>query len=39
MSLTAISTQESARRKFLVKSTHIIVRKYETNVFKLRRPK
>ena len=39
MSLTAISSLESARRKFFMNSTHIIVRKQESNVFELRRPK
>ena len=32
MSLTAISSLESARRKFFMSSTHIIARKKETNV-------
>ena len=39
MSLTAISLLESAKRKFFMKSTYIMSRKYESNVFKLRRPK
>ena len=39
MSLTAISSLESARRKFFMNSTHIIARKYESNVFGLKRPK
>ena len=39
MSLTAISSLESARRKFLIKSTYIMSRKMESNVFGLRRPK
>ena len=39
MSLRAISSLESARRKFLFKSTYIMSRKYESNVFGLRRPK
>ena len=39
MSLTAISSLESARGKFFMSSTHIIARKKESNVFGLRRPK
>ena len=39
MSLTAISSLESARRKFLMNSTYIMSRKYESNVISLRRPK
>ena len=39
MSLTDISSLESARRKFLIKSTYIMSRKMESNVFGLRRPK
>ena len=39
MSLTAISSLESAREKFLVDSTYIMSRKKESNVFRLRRPK
>ena len=39
MSLTTISSLESARRKFFVNSTHIIARKWESNVTELRRPK
>ena len=39
MSLTAISSLESARRIFLMNSTYIMSRKYESNVFALRRPK
>ena len=39
MSLTAISTLESARRKFFIKPTYIMSRKEESNVFRLRRPK
>ena len=39
MSLTAISSLESARRKFFMISTHITARKQESNVFELRRPK
>ena len=32
MSLTAIRTLESARRKFFMKPTYIMSRKYESNV-------
>ena len=39
MSLTAMSSHESARGKFFMNSTHIISRKKESNVFRLRRPK
>ena len=39
MSLTAISSLESARRNFFMNSTHIIGRKLESHVFGLRRPK
>ena len=39
MSLTAISSLESATRKFLMNSTYIMSRKWESNVFALRRPK
>ena len=39
MSLTAISSPESARRKFFINSTYILCRKQEANVFGLRRPK
>ena len=35
MSLTAISSLESARRKVFMNSTYIMSRKKETNVFKL----
>ena len=38
-SLTAMSSHESARGKFFMNSTHIISRKKESNVFRLRRPK
>ena len=38
MSLTAIRTLESARRKFLMKPTYIMSRKQESNVFGLERP-
>ena len=39
MSLTGMSSLESARRKFFMNSTHIMSRKKESNVFGLRRPK
>ena len=39
MSLIAISSLESLRRKFFVNSTYIMSRKWESNVFALRRPK
>ena len=39
MSRTAMSSLESARRKFFMNSTHIMSRKKESNVFALRRSK
>ena len=39
MTLTPISSLKSARKKFLMKSTYIMSRKKESNVFGLRRPK
>ena len=39
MSLRAISSVESARRKFFMNSTYIMSTKMESNVFVLRRPK
>ena len=39
MSLIAISSLQSARRKFFMKPTYIMSRKMESNVFGLRRPK
>ena len=39
MSLTAISSLESTRRKFFMKMRYIMSRNKETNVFGLRRPK
>ena len=39
MSLTAISSLESARRKFFLNSTYIMSRKSESTVFGLMRPK
>ena len=39
MSLTAIRTLDSARRKGFINSTCIMSRKYESNVFGFSRPK
>ena len=39
MSLTAISSLESATRKFFLNSTYIMCKVLESNVFGLRRPK
>ena len=39
MSLTAIISLELATRKFFMNSTYIMSRKWESNVFGLRRPK
>ena len=39
MSLTAISSLESARRKFFMNPTYNMSRNWESNVFVLRRPK
>ena len=39
MSLTPISLLESARRKLFMNPTYILSRKWELNVFVLRRPK
>ena len=39
MSVTANSSLVSARREFFMNSTYIMSRKYESNVFGLRRPK
>ena len=39
MSLTAISSLQSRRRKFFINSTYIMSRKLESNVFGLRRSK
>ena len=39
MSLTAMSSLESARRKFFMNSAHIVSRKKESNVSELRGPK
>ena len=37
MILTAISSLQSARRKFFMNSTYIMSKKWESNVFGLRR--
>ena len=39
MTLTPLSLLESARKKFLIDSTYIMSRKWESIVFGLRRPK
>ena len=39
MTLTGISSLESVRKKFLMNSTYIMSKKWESNVFGLRRPK
>ena len=39
MTLTPISSRESARKKLFMNSTYIMSRKWESNVFGLRRPK
>ena len=39
MTLTPLSSLESARKKFLIDSTYIMSRKWESIVFVLRRPK
>ena len=39
MTLTAICSFESERRKFFMNSTYIMSRKYESNVFGLGGPK
>ena len=39
MTLKPISSLESARKKFLMSSTYIMSRKWESKVFGLRRPK
>ena len=39
MTLTPLSSLESAREKFLIDSTYIMSRKWESIVFGLRRPK
>ena len=39
MTITPISSRESARKKFFTNSTYIVSTKWESNVFRLRRPK
>ena len=39
MTLTPFCSLEWARRQFLMNSTYIMSRKWESNVFGLRRPK
>ena len=39
MTLTPISLLESAKKTFFMNSTYIMSRKWESNVFGLRRPK
>ena len=39
MTLTHISSLESARKKIFMNSTYIMSRNWESNVFGLRRPK
>ena len=39
MTLTAMSSLESAKKKFFMNSTHIMSRKWQSNIFGLRRPK
>ena len=39
MTLTPISSFESAKKKFFRNSTYIMSRKWESNVFGLKRPK
>ena len=39
MTLTPISLRESERKKIFMNSTYIMSRKWESNVFGLRRPK
>ena len=39
MTLTPISSLESAKKKFFINSTYIMSRKWESSVFGLRRPK
>ena len=39
MTLTTLSSLESARKKFLMNTTYTISRKRKSNVFGLRRPK
>ena len=39
MTLTLICSLESGRKKFLMNATYVMSRKWESNVFGLRRPK
>ena len=39
MTLTGIRSLKSARRKFFMNTTYIMSRRWESNVFGLRRPK
>ena len=39
MTLTPISSLEPARKKFFMNSTHIMSKKWESNVFGVRRAK
>ena len=39
MSLTPISSLESERKKFFMNSTYIMSKRWDSNVFGLRRPK
>ena len=39
MSVAAMSLLESARRKFFMNSTYMMSRRWDSNVFGLRRPK
>ena len=39
MTLTPLSSRESARKNFLMNRKYIMSRKWESNVFGLRRPK
>ena len=39
MTLTPLSSAKSARKKFLMNRKYIMSRKWESNVFVLRRPK
>ena len=39
MTLTPLSSLESARKKFLINSTYMMSKTWESNVFGLKRPK
>ena len=39
MTLTPMSSLESAKKEIFMNSTYIMSRKWESNVFRLRRPK